>query len=106
MLSTAVYDHLTPKMAMKLGSKYKFSEVQAQHWQQFAQAAGLSWAQTKKRVLRMAQDLPTAVRQLQALPPFAGQPIVAQVVALIEQRSALTARRLLETVNSKPSVKD
>ena len=106
MLSTAVYDHLTPKMAMKLGSKYIFTEVQAQHWQQFAQAAGLSWAQTKKRVLRMAQDLPTAARQLQALPPFAGQHIVAQIVAVIEQRSALTARRLLETVNSESSVKD
>jgi hypothetical protein len=26
-LSTAVYPTLTPKMAMKIGSKYKFSEV-------------------------------------------------------------------------------
>jgi serine/threonine-protein kinase HipA len=96
MLSTAVYEHLTPKMAMKLGSKYKFSEVQARHWAQFAEAAGLSKAQTKKRVLGLAQDLPTAARQLQASPPFAGQSIVARIVALIEQRSALTARRLLE----------
>jgi serine/threonine-protein kinase HipA len=96
MLSTAVYDHLTPKMAMKLGSRYKFSEVQARHWDQFAQAAGLSKAQTKKRMLRMAQDLPGAARQLQALPPFSGKSIVAKIVALIEQRSALTSRRLLE----------
>jgi serine/threonine-protein kinase HipA len=36
MLSTAVYDHLTPKMAMKLGSKYTVTEVQARHWGQFA----------------------------------------------------------------------
>jgi serine/threonine-protein kinase HipA len=96
MLSTAVYDHLTPKMAMKLGSKYKFTEVQARHWGQFAQAAGLSKVQTKKRVLRMAQDLPAAARQLQTSPPFADQAIVTKIVALIEQRSALTARRLLE----------
>lgn len=96
LLSTAVYDHLTPKMAMKLGSKYKFSEVQARHWDQFAQAAGLSKAQTKKRVLRMAQDLPGAARQLQATPPFSDQSIVARIVAVIEQRSALTVRRLLE----------
>lgn len=96
MLSTAVYEHLTPKMAMKLGSKYKFTEVQAQHWAQFAEAAGLSWAQTKKRVLRMAQDLPAYARQLQALPPFSSQSIVVKIVALIEQRSALTIRRLLE----------
>ncbi len=31
-LSTAVYPTLTSRMAMKIGSKYKFSEVQAQHW--------------------------------------------------------------------------
>jgi serine/threonine-protein kinase HipA len=95
MLSTAVYDHLTPKMAMKLGSKYKLSEVQARHWAQFADAAGLSKAQTRKRVLRLAQDLPVATRQLQASPAFADQPVVARIVALIDQRSALTARRLL-----------
>ncbi len=35
MLCTVAYDHLTPKMAMKLGSTYKFSEVQARHWEQF-----------------------------------------------------------------------
>jgi serine/threonine-protein kinase HipA len=96
LLSTAVYDHLTPKMAMKLGGKYKFSEVQARHWAHFADAAGLSKAQTRKRVLRLAQDLPAATRQLQASPAFADQPVVARIVALIEQRSALTARRLLE----------
>ena len=40
-LSMAIYSNLTEKMAMKVGSKYKFTEIQAQHWQQFAQAAGL-----------------------------------------------------------------
>lgn len=96
LLSTAVYEHLTPKMAMKLGGKYRFSEVQARHWDQFAQAAGLSKAQTRKRVLRMAQGLPGVAYQLQALPSFSGQSIVARIVDLIEQRSALTARRLLD----------
>ena len=36
MLSTAVYPTLTQTMAMKIGSKYKFSEVQSRHWEQFA----------------------------------------------------------------------
>ena len=96
LLSTAVYAHLTPKMSMKLGSKYKFAEVQARHWEQFAQAAGLSKAQTRKRVLRMAQNLPRAAGELQLSPPFAGQPSVSGIVALIAQRSALTVRRLTE----------
>lgn len=39
-LSTAVYPTLTPKMAMKIGSKYKFSEVQARHWEQLAESVG------------------------------------------------------------------
>ena len=96
LLCTAVYEHLTPKMAMKLGSKYKFSEVQARHWRQFAQEAGLSGAQTQKRVLQMAQRLPAAARQLQSIESFVNEPIVASVVATIEQRCALTNRRLLQ----------
>lgn len=99
VLSTAVYEHLAPKMAMKLGSKYKFTEVLARHWEQFAQAAGLSKAQTIKRILRIAQGLPVAARKLQASSPFANQPIVTKIVALIEQRTALTVRRLTEGVS-------
>ena len=96
VLSTAVYENLTPKMAMKLGSKYRFTDVQARHWMQFAQAIGLSNAQTKKRIAHIAQDLPSAARNLQASPPFANQPIIAKIAALIEQRSALTLRRMTE----------
>ena len=92
MLCTAVYDHLTPKMAMKLGSKYKFTEVQARHWEQFAQAAGLSKAQTKKRVLQIAQQLPAVARSIQATPPFAGQPIIDKMIDLMDQRTASTIR--------------
>lgn len=98
MLSTAVYPTLTPKMAMKLGSKYKFSEVQARHWDQFAQAAGLSVAQTRKRILEVAKSLPSAARKLQSAQGigFAGHPLVEQIITLIEQRAALTIRRLTE----------
>ena len=42
---------LAGKMAMKLGSKYRFSEVMARHWGQFASEAGLSPAQVRRRVL-------------------------------------------------------
>ena len=96
MLCTAVYNHLTPKMAMKLGSKYKFTEVQVRHWEQFAQAAGLSKAETKKRVLQIAQQMPAVARSLQATPPFAGRPIIDKMINLMNQRTALTIRRLIE----------
>ena len=97
-LSTAVYPALTPKMAMKIGSKYKFSEVQARHWDQFAEAAGLAKAQAKRRVLSLAKSLPASARKLQSEPGhnFAGNGVVERINALIEQRCALTIRRLTD----------
>ena len=97
-LSTAVYPTLTPKMAMKIGSKYKFSEVQARHWGQFAEAAGLAKAQAKRRVLSLAKSLPASARKLQSEPGhnFAGNGVVERINALIEQRCALTIRRLTD----------
>jgi serine/threonine-protein kinase HipA len=96
LLSTAVYTTLTPKMAMKIGSKYKFSEVQARHWEQFAQSAGLAKAAARKRILELAKALPGAARSLQQAThtPFAGNAVVQQMVVLIEQRCALTVQRL------------
>lgn len=96
LLATAIYPQLTPKMAMKIGSKYKFSELEARHWEQFAEESGLAKAATRKRLQQLANELPAAARKLQAAPPhgFAGSAVVEQVVQLIEQRCALTLRRL------------
>jgi serine/threonine-protein kinase HipA len=98
-LSTAVYPALAPKMAMKIGSKYKFSEVQARHWDQFAEGAGLAKAQAKRRILELAKSLPPTARKLQSDPGrgFAGNAVVEQFIALIEQRCALTIRRLTDS---------
>ena len=95
-LSTAVYPTLTPNMAMKIGSKYKFSEVQARHWDQFAVGAGLARAQAKRRILELAKSLPLAARKLQSDPGrgFADNHVVEQIITLIEQRCVLTIRRL------------
>ena len=98
LLSTAVYPTLTPKMAMKIGSKYKFSEVQVRHWDQLAQSVGMTKAQTKKRILELAKSLPAVARKLQSDPgfSFAGHTVVEQINVLIEQRCALTIRRLTD----------
>ena len=95
-LSTAVYSTLTPKMAMKIGSKYKFSEVHARHWEQFAEGAGFTKAQAKRRILELAKLLPATARKLQSDPghSFGGNAVVEQINTLIEQRCALTLRRL------------
>lgn len=97
-LSTAVYPPLTQKMAMKIGSKYKFSEVQARHWSQFAETAGFTKAQAKRRILELAKSLPAKARRLQSVPErgFAGNSMVERINTLIEQRCTLTIRRLSE----------
>jgi serine/threonine-protein kinase HipA len=97
-LSTAVYPTLTPKMAMKIGSKYKFSEVQTRHWDQLSEGVGLARAQAKKRILALATSLPQAARKLQSDTKygFSGNPVVEQIIALIELRCALTVRRLTD----------
>ncbi len=99
VLSTAIYSNLTPKMAMKIGSKYKFSEVQARHWNQFTEAVGLSKAQARKRILSLTKSMPITARALQSDPKrgFSGQGVIEQIVLLIEQRCALTAQRLSAT---------
>ena len=95
-LATAVYPALTPRMAMKIGSKYKYSEVLGRHWDQFAEASGLARALARKRILDLATSLPPTARKLQSDPGrgFAGNAVVERIIAMIEQRSALTIRRL------------
>lgn len=98
ILSTAVYPTLTPKMAMKIGSKYRFSELHARHWDAFADAVGLSKAQARRYVLEFARTMPVAARALLSDPRrgFATTPIVERIVDVIEARCALTVRRLTE----------
>ena len=101
LISTAVYPRLTPKMAMKIGSKYKFTEVHIQHWEQFVESVGFTKAQAKRRIVEIAKSLPTAARKLQAdaTQGFSENTVVAQIVTLIEQRCALTVQRLAESTN-------
>ncbi len=96
VLCTAVYPRLTDKMAMKIGSKYKFSEVQARHWVQFATDAQLSPAQVRKRILDIAKRLPDLARTTHTAIDAhgSGHPVLEKIVSLIDQRCALTSRRL------------
>jgi len=96
VLSTAVYPNLTDKMAMKIGGKYRFTEVQLRHWERFATEAGLSPAQVKKRILNIAKRLPgLAAKTITVFEAEGnGHTILPQIMTLIEQRCALTIRCL------------
>lgn len=95
-LSTAVYPQLTDKMAMKIGSKYRFAELHARHWEQFATGAGLSPAQVKKELKRFAERLPEQVRLVRTefLVTDLLHPVLSQISELIEDRCATTLRQL------------
>ena len=94
LLCTAVYPTLTDKMAMKVGSKYRFAEVQVRHWEQFAKAAGLSEAQARKRVAGIAKQLPACARRLQTDALYSDQQLVERIISLIEERCGITLERL------------
>jgi serine/threonine-protein kinase HipA len=96
VLATAAYPNLTDKMAMKIGSKYRFTEVQLRHWERFAAEAGLSPAQVKKRILNIAQRLPDlAVKTITTFEAEGiGHTILPQIITLIEQRCERAIRSL------------
>lgn len=104
LLSTAVYPRLAGQMAMKLGGKYRFSEVMSHHWGQFASEAGLSPAQLRKRALDIARRLPELAHQI--LAGFEthgyGHPVLNQIVAMVEQRCTLTALQLAAGADDEP----
>ncbi|MBK7051973.1 MAG: hypothetical protein IPH54_15365 [Rhodoferax sp.] len=93
-LCTAVLPTLTEKMAMKIG-KYKFSEVQVRHWEQFAKSGVVTRAGEKADFgHRQALARPSACYQGTFESQGNGHPIIDQIVTLIDQRCALTIRRL------------
>jgi serine/threonine-protein kinase HipA len=95
VLSTAVYSDLSDKMAMKIGSKYRFHELHTRHWVQMAQAAQLGAPQLKRRVLEIAGKLPYLAIGLQTQFEAKGwgHSIIAEICKLIEERCATTASR-------------
>lgn len=94
LLSTAIYPQLTVKMAMKIGSKYKFTEIYERDWSKLADDTGMSKAQTRQRILQIAKQLPIAANNLAKLPEFNHQDIVKKITLLIENRAELSIKRL------------
>jgi serine/threonine-protein kinase HipA len=95
VLCTDVYPNLTPKMAMKIGSKYKFNEVQVKQWENFAEEAGLSKAQTKKRIITIANEMTRVASNVKKSQYFVNEPLIQKIVNLIEKRAKVTVQRLV-----------
>ncbi len=73
LLCTTVYSDHTDRMAMKIGRKSRFSEVQPRHWRRFARDAGLAAPRVRRDLLDLAERLPAEARRLaEELGPAAG----------------------------------
>lgn len=95
VVCTSVYPQLDDKMAMKLGGKYRFTEVLDKHWASFVADAGLSFASTRKSVLALADRIDAEVPKLAAEPRYAGSKIVEQIVLKIGKNTRLVRERFV-----------
>jgi serine/threonine-protein kinase HipA len=96
ILCTAVYPDLSEKMAMKIGGEYRFDALFPRHWENFAEKAGLSPAQTKKRVLRLAGEISHQASKIFKDHTYSEQAgeILKSLTILIETRCSLIIQRL------------
>lgn len=57
IISTAYYPSLSPKLAMKIGSKYEFESIFPRHLEQMAKSANLSTVLVYKELLNMIEKI-------------------------------------------------
>lgn len=89
ILSTVVYPGLSPKMAMKIGSRYRFDEVLPRHWEALASDVGLTPRAVHRRLRAMAQrirDDADAVRTELAR-EHVESPLLEEIIAGIRKRA-------------------
>jgi len=85
LVSTAYYPELSPKMAMKIGSRYTPHQVRLRHWQEWWQAADVSENAARKRTLRFAEKVDGLL---------ASQPVENPVQEAIAKGTATRAKGL------------
>ncbi len=69
LLCTIYYTELAPKMAMKIGGKYKPNDVYARHFEKFANEAGLSKPMVLKQVAVIATKILNSLEKIEAEVP-------------------------------------
>ena len=87
LLSTVVYgDAYKAKMAMKIGSKYKFKQLSMRYWQELAELIGFKPEFVKKQVMTLADTIAnkatTLCAELNSDPQLAS-PIYQKIVDVI-----------------------
>lgn len=99
LVSTAVYDGLSPRLAMKIGGKYEFDELFPRHWERFAKEAGLGAPQVKRKLLDYCRGLPKIAVALRDQFEDEGHhsSVIHAIVAIVETRCRQTLERYDES---------
>ncbi|MDX2163913.1 MAG: type II toxin-antitoxin system HipA family toxin [Gammaproteobacteria bacterium] len=86
MVSTRVYDNLTSRMAMKIGSKYDADEVLARHWEQLCEASGYRYISLVTLIKKLCSDIEKAieVEKIELKEKGFYDPVIDKVVRVIE----------------------
>lgn len=58
LISTSVYPNLTNIMAMKIGSKNTFKDVEIRHWNQFSKDCDIDFSYIKQKIDFFIQEMP------------------------------------------------
>lgn len=91
LLSTLVYEDLSPRYAMKIGSKGQFKDIRARHWDAFAEAAGLAPAQVRRELKELTQRIPEALER--ELAESVGSDIEPEAQGVLERILEMTRER-------------
>lgn len=93
ILSTLLYyDWHTERMAMKIGSKYKFKDVIFRHFETMASEMSFPPKILKRELLKMTQKLPAQAKELQRELNEEGidNPIFDDIIAIIEKLCSIS----------------
>jgi serine/threonine-protein kinase HipA len=82
VVCTVYYKELSPRMAMKIGGEYLADKLTPQHFEKLAEEAGLAKPLVKQRVGELGTSVLGGIKTIDAR-----QPVVADVVGIIRQRS-------------------
>lgn len=95
VLSTRIYEDLTKKMAMKIGSKYELDNVEPRHWQQLCQDIGYSYPLLKETLLSQAEAILKAAREEMDLLQDRSfdMAVIANIVSFLDKHCARTLKR-------------
>ena len=101
LLSTVIYSDLhKAKMAMKLGGKYKFTEVTDRHWMQLAEAIGVRPDFMERQIVGMTNSIANASTSLWGqliADPLLTHPVYEKIVGI----SMRHHRRLLSSTSGR-----